>query len=234
MDRSRQPSERVHKDEVADLPDSHFFQSDMSDLGLLEQAFQGMDTVIHMAADPNDKAPWESTLKNNIEASYHMFEAARRAGVQRVIYSSSIQVNFGYFYNIEPYKSICEGKFENLPESFKRITTSDATWPVNLYGSSKVFGETLARMYSSTTDLSCICIRMGGVHSMDKVPKPVLPNASTKNDMARLVEYCIQASDTINFEILYGMSNCDYRWADIEHTAKVVGYIPEDSITLED
>jgi nucleoside-diphosphate-sugar epimerase len=234
MDRSRQPSARVHADEVADVPDSHFFLSDMTDLGDLEQAFQGMDSIVHMAADPNDEAPWESTFKNNIDASYHLFEAAKRVGVRRVIYASSIQVSFGYFYNIEPYRSIREGHFENVPESFERITTSDPTWPVNLYGSSKVFGETLARMYSSTTDLSCICIRMGGVHSMDKVPKPVLPNACTKNDMARLVEYCIKAPDTIDFEILYGLSNSDYRWVDIEHTAKVVGYFPEDRITFED
>ncbi|MDA0350358.1 MAG: NAD(P)-dependent oxidoreductase [Verrucomicrobia bacterium] len=234
MDCSRQPSERVHADEVADVPDSHFFLSDMSDIGVLEQAFQGMDALIHMAADPDDEAPWESTFKNNMEASYHLFEAAKRAGVRRVIYASSIQVSFGYFYNIEPYKSIREGHFDNVPDSFERITTSDPTWPVNLYGSSKVFGETLARVYSSTTDLSCICIRMGGVHSMDKVPQPVLPNASTKNDMVRLVENCIQAPGAIKFEIVYGLSNSDYRWVDIKHAAKAVGYVPEDRIRLED
>lgn len=234
MDRSRQPSTRVHADEVADVPEHHFFLSDMSDIGDLEQAFQGMDTVIHMAADPDDQAPWESTLKNNIEATYHMFEAAKRVGVRRVIYASSIQVSFGYFYNVEPYKSIHEGKYTSVPASFKPITTSHPTWPINFYGSSKVFGETLARMYSSTTDLSCICIRMGGVHSMDKVPKPVLPNASTKNDMVRLVELCVEAHDNLKFEILYGISNSDHRWVDLEHTAKTVGYVPEDRISMED
>jgi NAD+ dependent glucose-6-phosphate dehydrogenase len=234
MDRHRRPSVRVTLDEVADLSDSHFFLSDMSDIGVLEQAFQGMDTVIHLAADPNDEAPWESTLKNNIEATYHMFEASKRAGVRRVIYASSIQVSFGYFYYVEPFKSIHEGKYENVPESFKRITPSDPTWPVNLYGSSKVFGETLARVYSSTTDLSCICIRMGGVHSLDNVPKPVLPNASTKNDMVRLVELCVEAPDSMKFEILYGISDRDYRWVDIEHSAKTVGYVPENRITVED
>ena len=230
MDRSRQPSTRVHEDEVADVPDHHFFLSDMSDIGVLEQAFQGKDTVIHMAANPNDQAPWESTLKNNIEATYHMYEAAKRAGVRRVIYASSIQVSFGYFYNVEPYRSIHEGNYKGVPDSFKPITTSDPPWPINFYGSSKVFGETLARVYSSMTDLSCICIRMGGVHSMDKVPKPVLPNASTKNDMVRLIELCVRAPDNMKFEILYGLSNSDYRWVDLDHSANTVGYIPEDRI----
>lgn len=234
MDRSKQASDRVHEEEVAPVPDSHFKLSDLSDLEALEQAFRGIDTVIHMAGDPNPEAPWESILKNNLEATYHLFEAAKRAGVQRVIYASSIQVNFGYFHNVEPYKSIQKGNYEKVPAAFDLITPSDPTWPVNLYGSSKVFGESLARMYSSTTDLSCICIRMGGVHSMNKAPKPVIPNACTKNDMARLVESCILAPDTMKFEILYGLSDTDYRWVDLSQSERAVGYVPEDRITLEE
>ena len=187
-----------------------------------------------MAADPNDQAPWESTLKNNIEATYHVFEAAKQAGVRRVVYASSIQVSFGYFHHVEPYKSIHEGRYNEVPNPIKLITTKDPTRPVNNYGSSKVFGETLARMYSSTTDLSFICIRMGGVHPHDIPPIRVLPNASTQNDMVRLVELCIEAPDTLKFEILYGLSNTDYRWVDLEHSKNVVGYVPEDSIKLED
>lgn len=234
LDRNRHRSDRVHSNEVANIPESHFTLSDLSVLAPLEEAFQDKDIVIHLAGDPKGDAPWESILKHNLEASYYLFEAAKRAGVKRVIYASSIQVSFGYFYNVEPYKSIRDGKFSKVPESFDRIGILDPTWPVNLYGSSKVFGETLARMYSSTTDMSCICIRMGGVHSMDKVPKAVLPNACTRNDMARLIEHCIQAPHTINFEILYGLSNSDYRWVDIEHAEKVVGYTPKDTISLED
>lgn len=234
LDRNRQGSERVHEDEIADIPESNFLLADLSDMGLLEKAFQGKDIVIHLAGDPNADAPWDSILKNNIEASYNLFEAAKQAGVKRVIYASSIHVSFGYFYNVEPYKSISKGNFEQVPGTFDRIGVSDPAWPVNLYGSSKVFGETLARMYSSTTDISCICIRMGGVHSMDKVPKPILPNACTRNDMARLIECCIQASDTIEFEIIYGLSYSDYRWVDLEHTERAVGYTPQDNIRLED
>ena len=234
MDRNGQTSTRVHKDEVADVPETHFFHSDLSDISVLEQAFQNIDTVIHMAADPNSEAPWESVLENNIEGSYHLFEAAKRAGVRRVIYASSIQVSFGYYFNVEPYKSIREGNYENVPAAFERITSDDPTWPVNLYGASKVFGEALARMYSSTSDLSCICIRMGGVHSKDKVPKPVASNACTRNDMVRLIEHCIQSSDTLDFEIFYGTSNNDLQWTDNKNAAEKRGYVPEDKIDLEE
>ncbi len=233
LDRSSQKSSRVHESELADVPDNRFIKSDMSDVNSLEESFQDIETVIHMAADPNDQAPWKSTLENNIVATRNLFEAAKRTGVKRVLYASSIQVSFGYFRQIEPYSSIYKQDYENIPESFEQISVSDPTWPVNYYGSSKVFGEALARMYSSTTDLSCICIRMGGVHSRDQVPQAVLPNASTKNDMVRLVECCIKASESIQFEILYGLSNTDYRWVDLKHSEDAVGYVSEDSIHLE-
>lgn len=234
MDRTKRPSSRVHADEVAEVPESRFYLTDLSDHGVLEQAFQRKDTVIHMAADPDGNAAWESVLKNNIEATYHLFEAAREAGVRRVIYASSIQVSFGYWFNVEPYKSIRVGDYENVPDTFKRINTADPVWPVNLYGSSKVFGETLARMYGSTTDMSCICLRLGGVYSLDKVPRLIVPNGCTRKDVSRLVEGCIQASDTLGFDIFYGLSDCDYRWTDIEHAEKTVGYRPADRIIARD
>jgi hypothetical protein len=51
--------------------------------------------------------------------------------------------------------------------------------------------------------------------------------------VVRLVECCVRAPGTVHFDSFYGLSNSDYRWTDIEHAAKVIGYIPEDRITLE-
>ncbi|QXD23121.1 NAD(P)-dependent oxidoreductase [Opitutia bacterium ISCC 51] len=233
LDRNKERSSRLHPDEFTEVPEDRFILSDLSNEGELKKQFKGINTIVHMAADPDDQAAWESTLKNNIEATQHLFEAAKASGIGRVIYASSIQVSFGYFRNMEPYKSIYEMDYKNVPESYDHISVTAPTWPVNFYGSSKVFGEALARMYSSTTDLSCICIRMGGIHSKDQVPQAVLPNASTKNDMVRLVECCLRAPDSVQFEILYGLSNSDYRWVDLKHSEDAVGYLPEDSIHLE-
>ncbi|GEM_PF-5812378 len=87
-----------------------------------------------------------------------MIGAAKRAGIQRVIYASSIQVSFGYFYHREPYKSICE-KISKRARQHRTQKKSAPTWPVNFYGANKIFGETLARLYSSKSDLSSIYIR---------------------------------------------------------------------------
>lgn len=231
--RRRKRSDRVAEEEAVEIPEDHFFVSDLSDMDVLEEAFTGIDTVIHMAADPNTEAPWESVLKNNIEGGYHMFEAARKAGVKRVIYASTIQVSTGWALNIEPYKSIRAQEFENVPDSFERLKTTEAPWPVNLYASSKVFGETLARMYSSTHGLSCICLRIGAVNSLDEKMDHLIPISCTKEDIARLTECCIQAPDTLKFDIYYGMSDNQYLWPDIANAEKNVGYVPKDGYRYE-
>ena len=233
MDRHREPSARVHPEELANLPEDRFFQSDLSNLDELAKTFQGMDTIVHLAGDPNADAPWESLRRNNIEGTYNVFEAAKRTGVRRVIFASSIHVSFGYYFNSEPYKSISEGKCENVPEFFDPITIADPVWPINPYGSSKVFGEALARMHSSESGMSCICLRLGGVQSMDNFPQSIVPNACSRNDVSRLIELCIQAHDTVKFEIFYGLSDSEYQWVDIKNAAEILGYIPEDRIKLK-
>jgi hypothetical protein len=43
-----------------------------------------------------------------------------------------------------------------------------------------------------------------------------------------MIERCVEAPEHIKFDIFYGMSNNDYRWADIEHAKVVIGYHPLD------
>ena len=232
MARRRHASIRVAIEETIEIPDSHFILNDLSDLESLEGAFKEIDTVVHMAANPNTEAPWESVLKNNIVGAYHVFEAAKRAGVRRVIYASTIQVSTGYALEVEPYKSIRMGNFDNVQESFKKLATDKPTWPVNFYAASKAMGETLASVYCTNSDLSIHCLRIGAVNSMDEKIEKLIPISCTKADIARLAECCIQASDTVKFEIFYGMSNNDYRWTDLENAKEKVGYVPQDKISF--
>ena len=226
--RRRKQSERVDDEEAIEVPESHFFTSDLSDLQVLQDAFKGIDTVVHMAADPNTEAPWSSLLKNNIEGGYHVLEAARLTGVRRVIYASTVQVTTGYAKHKEPYRSIRSGKFENVPETYEPVRTTDRPWPINLYAASKVMGETLARAFTEMHDLSCICLRIGAVNTMDSEREKFASLFCTRKDIARLTECCIQAPDSVKYDIFYGMSGNRYGWTDISNAKEVVGYEPED------
>merc|ERR1719282_142542 len=92
----------------------------------------GIDTVIHLAAVPDDFGPYDGDLMQiNIIGLYNVCEAAREAGVQRLVLTSSCQVISGLRLNHE------------LP-----IVLSDGTAPINHYAAMKVFAETLGGLYA--------------------------------------------------------------------------------------
>ena len=55
--------------------DSHV--ADLSDLDAIRPAFEGQEIVVHLGADPNGSAPWDSVLPNNIVGVYNVLEDSR-------------------------------------------------------------------------------------------------------------------------------------------------------------
>lgn len=86
MSRRRQASERAGEGDPPEIPDDYFFLADMADIDAVTHAFEGMDVVVHLAADPRPDASWDQLLESNIVGARNAFEAAVRAGVKRVIY----------------------------------------------------------------------------------------------------------------------------------------------------
>ena len=64
-------------------------RADIADLAAIRPAFTGVDVVVHLAAIARGGAPWDDILHHNIAGTYNVFEAARQAGVKRVIFASS-------------------------------------------------------------------------------------------------------------------------------------------------
>jgi len=58
----------------------------------VQDAVNGKDVVIHLAADPRPEASWDEILQSNMVGSYNVFEACRVAGVRRLVYASSVMV----------------------------------------------------------------------------------------------------------------------------------------------
>src|SRR5205823_31112 len=69
---------------------------DLTDLERMKACCEGIDTVVHMAADPDPAATWKELLDANIIGAYHTFVAAKHAGCRRVIHASSIHAVSGY------------------------------------------------------------------------------------------------------------------------------------------
>ena len=76
-----------------------------------------------------------------------------------------------------------------------------------------------------------IALRIGWVTDEDAVPEAWGEAVfCSKRDIAQIVRACIDAPDSVHFDIFYGLSDDRYRWVDIAHAREVLGYEPRDGI----
>jgi nucleoside-diphosphate-sugar epimerase len=229
--RRRHPSERSSSSRALHVPDERFTLSDLSDLDTLAEAMAGIDVVVHLAADPNSDAGWESVLHSNVIGTRNVFEAARLAGVRRVVYASSIMVSWGYWAD-EPYRSLFEGRYDDVrPQDVPLVRHTWPTRPTSDYPASKVWGEALGRVYADVHGLSVICVRIGWVNVEDRPHTYEWARATwcSQRDIVQLLERAILAPDALRFDVFYATSDNAYKWVDIEHARQVLGYHPQDS-----
>jgi nucleoside-diphosphate-sugar epimerase len=184
---------------------------DITDLDACRRACADVDTIVHLAADPSERADWEtSLLPNNIRGTVNVFQAASEAGVRRVVFASSVQTVLAY----------PEG--ETLPDDV-------APRPANLYGASKVFGEAVASTFASR-GLSAIAVRIGAydapwfheLHDQGDAMAYVSPR-----DLNDLFVRCIEA-EGISYAVVAGVSNNQPNRFDLRQTRRLLGYAPRD------
>lgn len=229
LSRRHVASDRIQ--DIREVPEDKFRLADLADFDAIQSAVEGMDVIVHMAADPSGEHGWESLLNSNLIGAYNVFEASRLAGVKRVIFASSVQVSFGY-RDMEPYKTLFEARYNEVsPDAIPPVTHAMPNRPLNLYAASKAWGEALAHVYAYRHGMSCIALRIGWVLDEDTVPSAWGEAVfCSKRDIAQIVKDCIDAPDSVRFDIFYGMSDNRYRWVDIEHASEVLGYVAKDGI----
>ncbi|GII78257.1 NAD-dependent dehydratase [Sphaerisporangium rufum] len=181
-------------------------RGDIHDTELLDQAMKGVGAVVHLAGTPSTSATFEETLTANIEGTYRVFEAARRAGVGRVVYASS-----NHAAGFTPRQELAPADVPVAPDSH--------------YGVSKAYGEALGRYYSARYGMGVAALRIG---SFGRRP----PNARalstwiSPGDMVRLVHACLTAPDLTYAEV-WGVSANTRGWLDLA-AGRALGYEPRD------
>lgn len=211
-----------------EVPGVRTVQADITDLDAIRPAFAGQDVVVHLAAVLGDRSGWEAISRVNIDGTYNVLEAAREAGVQRVIFASSGTVVVGWEQE-EPYASLVSGAYERVQKPWPMLTHATPVRPRGLYGASKAAGEALARHFADASNMSVICLRIGRVTQEDR---PINTRDysiwCSQADIAQMVERCVVAPLSVHFDIFYAVSENRWAYRDISHARQVVGYAPED------
>ena len=201
-------------------------QADISDLEAIRPAFDGIDTVVHLAAYLGADAA--GLMSTNITGTSNVFEAARAAGVRRVVYASSGATVAGY-EAYEPYRAMVEARWDDVPADRPALTADDPVRPHGIYAATKLFGEALARHYADSFGLSMICLRIGRVLDGDKPrdPREAAVYLSHR-DVVQAVERCVDAPDDLRFAIVFAVSANRGNYRDLEHPRRTIGFVPRD------
>jgi nucleoside-diphosphate-sugar epimerase len=205
-------------------------QADVADLAAIRPAFEGIDTVVHLAAYAHMDDELNAHLQTNVIGAFNVYQASRDAGVKRVVFGSSGATQF-YYEKEEPINAMVEARWADVPEPRPLVTHLSPVRPATLYGVSKVWGENLGRYYSDAFGISVLCIRIGRVTPEDK-PLDARHAAvyCSHRDIIQMIERCIEAPDSVRYDIFYAVSNNRGRFRDIAHAKEVIGYEPLDGV----
>jgi nucleoside-diphosphate-sugar epimerase len=204
-------------------------RADVANLDAIVPAFEGVDTVVHLSAEAGSpNPPWSIILGTNVTGTYNVYEAARRAGVRRVVFASSGATVSG-IESETPYRDLVAGRYDGLTR-WPLVTHLSPVRPAGLYGVSKVWGEALGRQYADSHGLSVLCVRIGRVHAEDRpLSARDFSVWCSQRDIARLLARCIDAPPTLRYEIVFGNSRNKWGYRDLEHTRAVLGWEPMDA-----
>jgi uronate dehydrogenase len=178
---------------------------DIQDATALRDAMLGVEAVVHLAAIPTE-APFADLLRANIDGAYQVFEAARRAGVSRMVYASS-----NHAVGFTPRAPLVGSEVRHRPDT--------------LYGLTKVFGEALGSLYADRFGMRVACLRMGACVERPTAARE-LETWLSPGDAVRLVHACLTAPD-LDYAVLFGTSANSRGWWDLA-PARALGYLPQD------
>ena len=192
---------------IADRADNEESVSfDLADEAAVLAAAEGCDAIVHFGGAPLER-PWQEILDSNIRGSYHIYEAARKHGVRRVVYASSVHA-IG-FHRLEDHIDA------NAPHR-----------PDGLYGLSKCFVEDLGRLYWDKFGIETVALRI-----FSSFPEPadrrMLWSWLSVEDCNRLTTAALTAP-RVGFTVSFGISDNAVKPVD-NRLSGHLGWQPQDT-----
>ena len=157
-------------------PAEEMVNASVDDLPALTEASRDVDAVVHLGGQSREAGAQE-VLRLNAYGTYCVLEAARRAGVGRVILASS---------------NHAAGFHDKRDAPPGGLPADVPGRPDTLYGWSKVAAEAAGQLYADRFGMDVICLRIGTWFAQ---PPDVRGLALwlSPDDGARLIEACLSA-----------------------------------------
>src|SRR3954452_14092171 len=183
-------------DAAADEDDPEVYKADLS---LFDEEwithFHGVDTVVHLAANSNERCELDELVNSNIDAMANVFNAAALAGVDRIIFASSNHVMGDYRHDGD-----------------EPITIDLPPRPDNPYGMLKFVGERLGLSLALAFDLTFIALRIGWVQEGRNRPETLPDDWARRlwlsnHDLVQLFDAAVEAEvEDRSFVVVNGVS----------------------------
>jgi nucleoside-diphosphate-sugar epimerase len=213
---------------VEDIPHT---SGTITDIGAVRRATQGVDMVLHLAAETQDYDDWDKVVASTMGGTLNVFRAAQEAGVKRIVFASAGSTMLGYQFDpASTYAQLADNKLQRMPDDARMILHTDPARPADFYSVGKLFGEHLGRLFSDRYGMSVLVVRVGAVLPDDK-PTIVreLPGYLSHRDLVNVLDKALGAPMTRRYDIFHAVSDNARRWRDIDHTRRVLGWEPLDS-----
>lgn len=186
-------------------PSAEVRLADLRDPAATNQALQGVDAIVHLAARPAE-ATFEEIQASNVLTTYNVYEAARHLGIKRVVFASSVHVTGFYPWG-------------------RTTAPSDPPRPDTYYALSKLYGEGLGSMYADRYGLEVVNLRIVGFAAEPTEPA-FLWGWLSPGDTVRLVTAALTAPE-VHVVTCYGVSRNTRKFYTGDGWEEL-GYVPQD------
>jgi len=187
-------------------PNEECIVTDIGDRAAIERMMDGVAAVVHLAGVGGDYT-LDDLFRVNARGLFDVFEAARLAGVQRIVFASSNHA-FGCYPISEPVSPA-------LPPR-----------PDSLYGTFKAWGETMLRCYFDRHGIRSVSLRIGTYRTLP-IDQRSLATWLSPADVAQLVDLSLRHPDP-GCLVVNGYSN-NTRIKTHDPNWQFLGYRPRDN-----